>query len=326
MNRKWSILALTMCLSLQSQITAFAASTDGGANRLAAQEIGPGITMMPWERYGDHYVDGQGTPIEGALLRGISVSRFQGDIDWNRVAKDDIAFAFVRMVSYGYEGGYTLDEMLDQNMRGARANGIQAAPYVYLQTRTVEEARQAAQFAVDISKNYELDYPIAVDVESQYLLDLSVQELTDIVNTFCQVVEQNGYTPIIYSDFNKFTTEMDTAQFPYDLWMARYGTEHVYPNRTIWQATDQGVVDGIDGNVCIEFAFKDYGAAHGEWRQEGEVWYYYQNGTRMTGWIQEGDIWYYLQPELEGAMVAGESRIIDGVQYEFNESGAMISK
>ena len=52
MNRKWkwSIVALTMCLSLQPQITAFAASTDSDANRLAAQEIGPGITMRSWER------------------------------------------------------------------------------------------------------------------------------------------------------------------------------------------------------------------------------------------------------------------------------------
>ena len=86
-----------------------------------------------------------------------------------------------------------------------------------------------------------------------------------------------------------------------------------------------GAVDGINGNVCIEFAFKDYGAVHGEWRQEGEVWYYYQDGNHMTGWLQDGGIWYYLQPDQEGAMVAGESRTIDGVQYEFDGSGAMIS-
>lgn len=123
----------------------------------------------------------------------------------DRTADNDISFAFVRMVSYGYEGGYTVDGMFDQNMRGAKANGIQAAPYVYLQTRTVEEARPA-------------------------------------------------------------------AKFPYNLWMARYGTEHTYPNRIIWQATDQGTVNGIDGNVCIEFAFKDYGAARGEWRGRNRTW------------------------------------------------------
>lgn len=275
------------------------------------------------QRHGEHYIDGLGNPIDGVFSRGISVSRFQGNIDWSRVANDDVSFAFVRMVSYGYEGGYTVDPMFDQNMRGARANGIQAAPYVYLQTRTVDEARQAAQFAVDVSRNYDINYPIAVDVESQSIMDLSVQELTDIVNAFCQTVEQGGYTPIIYSDFYKFTNEMDTAQFPYDIWMARYGTEHTYQNRTIWQATDQGRIDGIDGNVCIEFAFKDYGAAGGEWRQEGEIWYYYQSGSRVTGWLQYQDTWYYFQPEYDGAMIAGESRVIDGVQYEFDVTGAM---
>lgn len=157
---------------------------------------------------------------------------------------------------------------------------------------------------------------------SQSIIDLPVQELTDIVNAFCQVVEQNGYVPIIYSDYYKFTTEMDTVQFPYDLWMARYGTDHTFPNRTIWQATDQGTVDGIAGNVCIEFAFKDYGSAGGEWRQEGEAWYYYRDGSRVTGWIQDHGVWYYLQPERGGAMTAGESVYIDGVEYGFEDSGA----
>lgn len=43
----------------------------------------------------------------------------------------------------------------------------------------------------------------------------------------------------------------------------------------------------------------------------------------MTDWLQYQDAWYYLQPEYDGAMIAGESRVIDGVQYEFDVTGAM---
>ncbi|MEI3188074.1 MAG: GH25 family lysozyme [Lachnospiraceae bacterium] len=99
---------------------------------------------------------------------------------------------------------------------------MKTAPYIYLQTKTVEEARKAGQFAVDTARNYNVNFPIAVDIESPYILTLSVQELTDVINAFCQVIADNGYTPIVYSDFNKLSTEMDTSQIPYDIWLARY--------------------------------------------------------------------------------------------------------
>ncbi len=81
-----------------------------------------------------------------------------------------------------------------------------------------------------------------MDVESKYILELSVQELTDVVNAFCDTIVAAGYTPIVYSDYNKFTTEMDTKQIHYDIWLARYGADGTYEGRTIWQCTDKGHV------------------------------------------------------------------------------------
>lgn len=327
--KKTAAALLTACLCLSSAMTVLADETipvEGGPGT----EGGPGYMVTAWEKMDGTYFDDQGNAIEGALLRGISVSKFQGNIDWSRVAQDDVSFAMIRMVSYGYEGEYTMDETFDRNMREAAANGIHTAPYIYLQTRTVEEAREAARFAVDTARNYPVDYPIAVDVESQYILDLSTQELTDVVNAFCQVVAESGYTPIIYSDYSKFTTEMDTSQFPYDLWFARYGSSHEFPGRTMWQCTDKGQIDGIEGNVCLEFAFKDY-AAQGQpgipdgWRPEADgKWYYYTGGNRKTGWVETDGVWYYLDPSADGAMVSGTSMVIDGVSYEFDGSGAMM--
>lgn len=346
---KTACALLAAVMMAQSGMTALAAETVSGTD---ADRVGPGFETdmgagsgtetgtesqpaaypMAWERVNGVYMDSTGTPIEGALLRGISVSKWQANIDWGRVAADDVSFALIRMGSFGYEGEYTMDEYYDVNMREAKANGIHTTPYVYLQTRTVEEAREAARYAVQMAAPYEISYPLAVDVESQYLMDLSVQELTDIVNAFCEEVAAAGYTPIVYSDYNKFTTEMDTSQIPYDIWLARYGGDHNYPNRTMWQATDQGQIDGISGNVCLEFAFHDYAASAqsgqtaltpGEWAQENGVWYFYQNGNRLTGWIYPDGNWYYLDPNQGGAMVSGTSMVIDGITYQFNGSGVM---
>lgn len=332
-HKKIALVVLTACLCVQSGMAALAAEADGpGAVQAYEENYGPGYAMTSWTKAGNTYVDDSGNAIDGALLRGISVSKWQGDIDWGKVAADDVSFALIRMVSYGYEGEYTMDETYDKNMREAKANGIHTSPYVYLQARTVEEAKEAARFALEKAAPYDITYPLAVDVESQYIMDLSVQELTDVVNAFCQVIRDAGYTPIIYSDYYKFTNEMDTSQFTADLWLARYGGDHNYPNRTMWQATDKGVIDGINGNVCLEFAFKDYTAAQttdrsdwtpGNWVQVDGTWYFAHETGYYTGWVKPDGNWYYLDPSKGGAMAAGTTIVIDGVSYTFGASGAM---
>lgn len=324
----------------------------------AAEGIGPGYETPPvsetpatetpaptayehaWEKVDGVYMDDTGKAIEGAVLRGVSVSKWQGDINWNQVAADDIKFALIRMGSFGYEGEYTMDEYFDKNMREARANGIHTSPYIYLQTRTTEEAREAARYAVEQASKYAITYPIAADIESEYIMSLSTQELTDIVNAFCQVIKEAGYTPIVYSDYYKFNNEMFMDQIPYDFWLARYGGDHNMPRRTMWQSTDKGRVDGIQGNVCLEFAFMDYAASAGQgnggstygpgsmfyagWNQTPDgSWYYYQNGAKSLGWIQPDGNWYYLDPAADGKMVSDVSMVIDGVEYSFDGSGVM---
>ena len=268
--KKFAVACLSLCLCAQPVFSSYAGTivAGSGASIASPSNVSPAtgsssassfIADQAWHKINGQYVDASGNPIDGVLMRGISVSKWQGNIDWAKVASDDISFAFVRMVSYGYEGQITMDETFDQNMRQASAHGIKTAPYIYLQTKTVEEARKAGQFAVDTARNYNVNFPIAVDIESPYILTLSVQELTDVINAFCQVIADNGYTPIVYSDFNKLSTEMDTSQIPYDIWLARYGsTNNQFANRTIWQPTETASVNGLSGNVCVELAFKNY--------------------------------------------------------------------
>ena len=201
-QKKIALTVLAACLCVQPCVTAFAAEADGpGSVQVYEKNYGPGYVLESWTKVGNTYVDDAGNSIEGALLRGISVSKWQGDVNWGKVAADDVSFALIRMGSFGYEGTCTMDEMYDKNMREAKANGVHTSPYVYLQTRTVEEAKEAARFALEKAAPYDITYPLAVDVESQYIMDLSTQELTDVVNAFCQGVKDAGYTPIIYSDY-----------------------------------------------------------------------------------------------------------------------------
>ena len=65
----------------------------------------------------------------GQLVHGIDVSRWQGDIDWTRVANSGITFA-MRKCGGGDDGLYE-DRKFQQNIQGALANGIQVGIYFY---------------------------------------------------------------------------------------------------------------------------------------------------------------------------------------------------
>lgn len=272
------------------------------------------------------FIRANGTAIEGAVAKGITVSKYQnraGDIDWARAAADGVSFAMIRL---GYHNDP--DPYYDENMQGALAQGIRTGVFLYTQAADVETAKEEARFVLDRIKDYPVSYPVAYDVESQYLLDMgkTPEELADQVNAFCQVIAEAGYRPIVYGNNEWLTTHIDTARIPYDIWYARYETSvNEYSNRTIWQYTQNGTVDGITGAVCIEIAFADYTQLFPGtgWRNINGSWYYYQDYQKQTGWLQLGDDWYYLKPD--GSMAAGGSWEIDGQTCQFDDNGVWMA-
>lgn len=271
------------------------------------------------------FIRANGTAVAGAVAKGITVSKYQnraGAIDWSRVAADGVSFAMIRL-------GYLNDQdpYFDENMQGALAQGIRTGIFFYTQAMDVETARQEARYVLDKIKDYPVSYPVAYDVESQYLLDMgkTPQEIADQANAFCQVVSEAGYRPVVYANNQWLTTYVDASQIPYDIWYARYETSvNEFPNRTIWQYTDAGTVDGIAGEVCIEIAFVDYAQLFPGtgWRQINGSWYYYSDYQKQTGWLPQGDDWYYLNQD--GTMAAGGTVMIDGIPYVFDENGILL--
>lgn len=287
-----------------------------------------GLSAEPWEKEGGQYVDASGTPIAGALEKGITVTKYQnrqneagGGIDWNKVALDGVTFAMVRI---GYLNDR--DPYYSINMTNAAASGIKTGVFFYTQALDTQTAVEEAKYVLRMVKDYRVSYPIAYDVESQHLLDnhLTKQQITDNVNAFCKTISDAGYRPVIYANNDWLTNHIDMSQVPYDVWYARYGTINNCQNRTIWQCTDQGKVDGIDGNVTIEFSFADYASlmpAEG-WKNIDGNWYYTKDYVKQTGWVEVAGVRYYL--DSNGIMIHDTTMNIDGVSYTFAANGAMV--
>ena len=293
---------------------------------LAMAAAVPAQAAQPWSLENGQYVDASGNAIAGALAKGITVTKYQNratkeGIDWTKVAADGVNFAMVRL-------GYFEDKdpYFDQNVLGATAAGLKVGAFFYTQALDTARAEEEARFVLRVVKDFPISYPIAYDVESQHLLDngLTPQQITDNVNAFCKVIADAGYRPIVYADNNWLTNHMDSSQIPYDIWYARYGTINNYQNRTIWQCTDSGSVNGINGNVTIELSFTDYTSQipANAWHQIDGNWYYMENYRKKTGWLETNGTWYYL--DSNGILIRNTTMTIDGVAYTFDASGAMI--
>lgn len=197
---------------------------------------------------------------------GVDVSRFQGDIDWEKVAKAGIDFAIVRAGLRGTtEGKILADDCFEDNVEGALKNGIDVGVYFYSQAIDAKEAKEEAQMMLDMIEPYDIKYPVVIDVESAdsenaRTNDLTTDQYEEVVKVFSDTVSAAGYTPMIYGNVKTYTLLVDAIDVDdLDIWIAYYGTPLYYPYHfDIWQYSSTGTVDGIEGNVDLNICIKDY--------------------------------------------------------------------
>lgn len=213
--------------------------------------------------------DGEMQYIENGTVvshKGIDVSKYQGDIDWEAVASDGVEYAFVRLGLRGYGSGkLVLDEYFDQNMRGAKEAGIKTGVYFFTQAITVEEAIEEADYVLENITGYDVSYPVVFDVEMIVNDDgrangLSQKDRTDITIAFCDRIKAAGFTPMIYGNVKCFTKLLDMTRLnDYEKWYAFYDDYMYMPYEVgIWQYTEKGKVAGINTGVDLNISYKEY--------------------------------------------------------------------
>lgn len=198
-------------------------------------------------------------------LKGIDLSRYQGEVDWDLVAADGVDYAMIRVGIRGYgTGEIVIDDTLDANMMGATYNDIKVGAYFFTQATSEEEAIEEADAVIEALAPYNVTYPVAIDVEdvndsSARTANLTAEQRTDYVIAFCERIESAGYTPMIYGNLKTYCDMLDMERLnEYDKWFAFYDTYVYFPYEiTMWQYTDSGVVNGIEGQVDLNITFTD---------------------------------------------------------------------
>lgn len=188
---------------------------------------------------------------------GVDVSYHQGVIDWEKVAADGIDFAMIRAGGRYYGSGVIFeDTQFRRNLQGAMDAGLETGVYFFSQAITVEEAREEARFLLDLLKDFDFHGPVVfdwenIDYDTARTDGVGSATVTAMANAFCQEVENAGYQSMIY--FNRYIAYLiyelsGVADYPF--WIAEYGeTPEFYYDYQIWQYTDSGKVNGINGPV-----------------------------------------------------------------------------
>lgn len=205
---------------------------------------------------------------EGTTItkKGIDVSKYQGEIDWEAVKNDGVDYAIIRVGIRGYsEGGILEDEFFRQNIEGAIANDIPVGVYFFTQALNGEEALEEANFVIEMLQGYSLTYPVYLDIEDVKKENcrtngLTAAERTDNAKVFLEAIREAGYQPAIYGNMKTFLLMLDLAALEqYDKWFAGYTLPIYYPYEyKMLQYSEKGRVAGISGQVDINICFKDY--------------------------------------------------------------------
>ena len=248
-----------------------------------------------WKKVNGVYQMPDGSAIQNVLARGIDVSRWQGEINWSQVAADDVSFVMLGTRSKG-----VVDPYFHRNIQQASAAGVKVGVYIYSLATTVEMAEAEADFVLDLIHDYPVSYPVAFDMEDSTQGNLSKEELAAIANAFCKKISDSGYYPIVYANENWLKNKLDMSLMDYPVWVARYSARPSYQNPVMWQATSTGSVKGINGNVDIDFQFKDFSGQipANTWRTINGKRYYYSNYAKQkNAWAQDSSDWYYMDSE-----------------------------
>ena len=189
----------------------------------------------------------------------IDVSRYQGTINWDKLA-GKIGGAMLKTVSTNKSfGGIYIDPMFEANYAACKRLGIPVGVYYYTY------AQDAATVQAELDKLHQalegktFTLPVAVDVEDNKLKPLSADALTDLVIAAADAIESWGLYAMVYTYTYYSQTELSMDRLSaYDLWIADYCGKRPARKHGMWQYTSTGRLDGIAGNVDISHAYKDY--------------------------------------------------------------------
>ncbi len=194
------------------------------------------------------------------LAKGIDVSSHQGIIDWQKVKNAGIDYAILRC---GYGGDITAqdDSQFARNIAECEKVGMPYGIYLYSYANSVEKAKSEADHVLRLLGGHKPLYPIYYDLEDGGTTGKCSNALIlEMAKAFVNTLEAKGYWVGIYANTYWNNTYLTDSWYNSKArWVAQYNSKCTYKGEYgMWQYTSKGRVDGIEGNVDMNYCYVDY--------------------------------------------------------------------
>lgn len=190
---------------------------------------------------------------------GIDVSRWDGNIDFQKVKDAGCDFVIMRLGGYD-DGELYTDRCYLQNIKNAKDAGLKIGIYWHAEESSYDEVKASVKYLLDVLDGEKLDFPIAYDWEDFGNFEsygMNLQDINDCYHVFEEELGAAGYDVCLYSSknflLNTWKDRGDTM-----VWLAHYTSNTDFTgDYFMWQQTSTGGMDGIDHNVDFNVLYNN---------------------------------------------------------------------
>ena len=188
---------------------------------------------------------------------GIDISKWQGNIDFEKVKKAGCEFVIIKAGGSYIDGTLYTDPNFKENIENALKNNLKVGVYFNSDGNSIEMAKKEIEYTLNLIKDYDIELGIAYDWENFTnfnTFNISLHTLNEMANVFLEETKNNNYKPILYS--SKYYLE-NIWNKNYPIWVAQYADNNTYQGEYImWQQCSDGKIDGINAYVDIDIMYE----------------------------------------------------------------------
>lgn len=233
-------------------------------------------------------------------VKAIDISAWQGKIPQKVFLnnKSEIPYVILRS-SYTSQREFSLHEdmVFEHNVKTASKAGMKIAVYHYSQAISETEAIKEAKFVLKTVKAHRdkittkilcIDWEFGGRLNSYVARKMGKQRCKQIIDAFCRVIRNAGYTPMVYANLSTLNGYIaDGIYKDWLIWVAQYNSRCDYTKPYYaWQYTSSGHVTGISGRVDMNLV---YGQEAISTPTHKEPYPYELPKLPHRGWFTSGD-------------------------------------
>jgi len=188
-----------------------------------------------------------------ATFKGIDISKWQGNVDFNKVKADGIQFVIIKAGEKNFA-----DSKFEQYYKDATAAGLSVGAYWYTHAKSVAEVQAEMNACINVIKGKKFDYPIFLDIEGD-ALSSSKATIQNIICAWCDGMFAKKWYGGIYMSKSPLSGLDNKVIGKYPIWVAQYASKCSYKGSYgMWQYSSTGRVSGISGNVDMDISYVYY--------------------------------------------------------------------